>query len=226
MSNEEMFTQLPTVTQAMLSDIICAVQGGVSVQETLAQVIALGLSNSVLNSTGNPNGLVAGILNQLCWDMTNHILYICTTTGSASTAIWMKTITLTAGAGISIVQNGANIQISASGGGLTWNNVTSTSMQMISDNGYVANNTSQVLLPLPLTSAFGDEISIAGYGIGGFQITQSAGQQIICGANATTLGATGTLTSSRKGDALDLICVVADTIWMYRNAPQGNLTAF
>jgi hypothetical protein len=225
-SNEEMFTQLPTVTQAMLTDIICAVQGGVSVQETLAQVVALGLSNSVLNYPGNPNGFVAGILNQFCWDMTDNILYICTTTGSTVTAIWTKVITLTAGTGISIVQNGTNIQINSSGGGLSWNMVTGTNMQMVSNNGYVSNNGSLVTLPLPLTSNFGDELSIAGLGTGGWQITQGAGQQILCGSINTTSGATGTLSSSYKTDSVNLLCLVANTIWTWKGAPQGDLTVF
>lgn len=87
MSNEK-FTQLPTVTSALAGDIICAVQGGVSVQETLQQVLNLVLSETILNFAGNPNGNVAGTIYQLCWDTTNHILYICTTTGSTTTAVW------------------------------------------------------------------------------------------------------------------------------------------
>lgn len=96
MSNE-MFTQLPTVANAQLTDIICAVQGyvspstpGTSVQETLQQVLNLMQSNIVLNNAGNPNGAVAGVVYQLCWDTTNKILYVCTTSGSASTAVWIQ----------------------------------------------------------------------------------------------------------------------------------------
>lgn len=87
MSNE-MFTQLPTTTAATLGDIICAVQGNTSVQETLGQIIALANANVVLNYPGNPNGNLAGTTFQFCWDTTNHILYICTSTGSAATAVW------------------------------------------------------------------------------------------------------------------------------------------
>ncbi|MDE3023319.1 MAG: hypothetical protein KGI54_15970 [Pseudomonadota bacterium] len=44
---------------------------------------------------GNPNGNVAGNANvngasDLVWDTTNSILYICTTTGTASTAVWTQ----------------------------------------------------------------------------------------------------------------------------------------
>jgi hypothetical protein len=87
MSNE-MFTQLPTVTNSTVADIICAVQGNVSTQQTLGQIFALYLANVVLSSSGNPNGMLAGAIYQLCWDKTNSIMYVCTTSGSATTAVW------------------------------------------------------------------------------------------------------------------------------------------
>ena len=93
----EMFTQLPTVANAQLTDIICAVQGyvspanpGVSVQETLAQVFSLVQENMVLSYAGNPNGHVAGELYQFCYDTVSGLLYICTTAGTASSAVWMQ----------------------------------------------------------------------------------------------------------------------------------------
>ena len=87
MSNEK-FTDLPTVVAATVNDIICAVQGGVSVRETLQQIIDLGLENSILNNSGNPNGSVAGSVYQFCYDTTNKNLYICTTSGTALTTVW------------------------------------------------------------------------------------------------------------------------------------------
>lgn len=87
MANEK-FTQLPTVTSAMPGDIIAAVQGGISVQETLQQVMNLSLANTILNFAGNPNGSVAGNIYQLLWDTSHSVLYVCTTSGSATTAVW------------------------------------------------------------------------------------------------------------------------------------------
>jgi hypothetical protein len=91
----EMITQLPTVTSASPSDIIYAVTGyispsspGTSVQETLQQISTLMLSQTILNNAGNPNGSVAGNTYQLCYDTTHLVLYVCTTSGSASTAVW------------------------------------------------------------------------------------------------------------------------------------------
>ena len=63
MATEQMFTSLPTVSNADMSDIICAVQGyvspsqlGLSVQETLGQVFSLFKSNMVLFNAGKPPG--------------------------------------------------------------------------------------------------------------------------------------------------------------------------
>jgi hypothetical protein len=36
---------------------------------------------------------VAGKTFQLCWDTVNHALYVCTTTGSASTTVWIEVTT-------------------------------------------------------------------------------------------------------------------------------------
>jgi hypothetical protein len=47
-----------------------------------------------ITGSGSPNGTVAGtagsgsILPDFYWDYTNHILYVCTTTGDAATAVW------------------------------------------------------------------------------------------------------------------------------------------
>lgn len=85
---KEAVTDLPTVSSALAADIIYAVQGDVSVQETLEQVINLVLASIILNYAGNPNGNVAGRVYQLCYDKTNSQLYICSTAGSSSTAVW------------------------------------------------------------------------------------------------------------------------------------------
>lgn len=42
----------------------------------------------LLINAGNPNGNVAGVLSWFCYDITNKILYICTVTGSTTTAVW------------------------------------------------------------------------------------------------------------------------------------------
>lgn len=39
---------------------------------------------------GNPNGHVSGVLNWLCYDSSGKVLYICTGTGSTTTATWQN----------------------------------------------------------------------------------------------------------------------------------------
>lgn len=229
MAIEEMFTSLPTVSTATMSDIICAVQGssvpanlGLSVQETLGQVYSLFQSNIILYNAGNPNGAVAGTTYQLCWDTTNMILYVCITTGIAALAVWTKVITLTAGTGISISQAANNITIAANGLGTPWNNAT-TSTTMVSNNGYMANSSSLVSLLLPASSSFGDVLYIIGQGSGGWSITENSGQNIIMGSIVSTTSS-GSVSSTNRYDSITLLCTVANTTWTTLAAPQGNLT--
>lgn len=133
----EMFTQLPTVGNASLSDIICSVQGyvntanpGTSVQETLQQVFNLFNANMVLSYAGNPNGNLAGVTYQFCWDTTDAGLWTCTTTGNAASAVWTRTInpantslisvqTFTSGTAATYTKNtnAVNILVEVVGGG-------------------------------------------------------------------------------------------------------------
>jgi hypothetical protein len=43
---------------------------------------------TMLTNSGNPNGSLAGVLNWLCYDTNNKILYICTTAGKPIDAVW------------------------------------------------------------------------------------------------------------------------------------------
>ena len=91
----EMFTSLPSTEAAELTDIICAVQGytnssnlGLSVQESLQQIYDLFSANIIQSNAGNPNGQLAGTTYGLVWDTTNNLAWVCTATGTASTAVW------------------------------------------------------------------------------------------------------------------------------------------
>lgn len=52
---------------------------------TLAEWVPFAM---MLTSAGNPNGSKAGVLNWLCYDTTNKVLYACTVAGAAGTAVW------------------------------------------------------------------------------------------------------------------------------------------
>lgn len=115
MSNEPI-SGFPGVTNANLADLIPAVQAGITSKETLQQIFTLFLANTVLINAGNPNGAVAGTKTQLCFDTSNLVLYICTTSGSISTAVW--TLAGSVKFPIPLNQGGTNASLTASNGGI------------------------------------------------------------------------------------------------------------
>lgn len=122
MANEK-FTALPTVASSTTADIICAVQGGVSSQETLAQVQTLFAANIIQNNAGNPNGSVAGTVYRLCWDRSNNLMYVCTTSGNAATAVW--TLAGSVAFPITMANGGTGKALTASNGGLVYTDADS-----------------------------------------------------------------------------------------------------
>lgn len=210
MAIEEMVTELPTVTIAQLSDIVMAVQGyvspsalGTSVQETWQQVYTLFQSQTVQFYPGNPNGNLAGSTYQFCWDTTDTLLYICTMTGTISTAVWT--------------------QITNNSSGSNWVSVTTTPFAMATNQGYINNNAGAAVLTLPTTAKVGDTLRLMGNGAGGWTISYTTGQSIIIGSSTSTV-TTGSVASTNRYDSLSLICVVANTQWQANVPPQGNLT--
>ena len=209
MAIEEMFTSLPTVSNSTLNDIICAVQGyvspsslGLSTQQTLQQVYNLFQSNIVLSNAGNPNGAVAGTTYQLCWDTVDLVLWVCTSSGTASTAFWIKCI---------------NPQSN-------WVDVTRSPVTAVANTNYITDNGASIVnFTLPLGSAIGTEIQISGKSSGGWAIAQNAGQTINFGNITTTSGVGGSLASSNRYDYVKLVCVTANTVWNVTGA-IGMLT--
>ena len=209
MSNEK-FTDLPIAANANMTDIIAAVQGYVSPsvlgalnQATLQQVFNLFLNSSILSYAGNPNGFVAGQTYQLLWDTVHNQMYVNTVYGNTSTAVW-------------------NV---VSSDGLSWNTIAAATANMISNNGYVVNyGTGLSTLTLPLLSAVGDEIIVMGYSASGYSIAQNAGQQIIISGVTTTLGVTGSISSTNRYDAITLRCMLANTIWGVPSGVQAIFT--
>ena len=209
MAIEEMFTALPTVSNSTLNDIICAVQGyvsptslGLSTQQTLQQVYTLFQSNLILFNAGNPNGVVAGNTYQLCWDTVDLILWVCTTSGTTTTAVWTECI---------------NPQSN-------WVDVITTPIAMIANMSYVTDNGATLsTFTLPLTSAFGTIIQVAGKSAGGWTIAQNAGQSVNFGNLSTTTGVGGSLSSSNQNDYVKLLCTTANTVWSVIGS-IGNIT--
>lgn len=110
-----------------------------------------------------------------------------------------------------------------SGGVSSWVDVTGTSQTIVPNTGYIADNASLVTLTLPTTAAQGTIFRIAGNGAGGWSLAQNASQTVKFGNVATTTGTGGSLASTDPGDALECLCVVANTTWRVLSA-VGNLT--
>lgn len=108
--------------------------------------------------------------------------------------------------------------------GFTWSVETGASVAMVVNHGYIANNAGTMTLSLPASAAVGSIIEITGMNNAtGWQVTQAAGQQIFFGVTQTTLGATGTITSSATRDAIRMVCIVANTTWQVLSV-VGNPT--
>lgn len=108
------------------------------------------------------------------------------------------------------------------GGGITWNEVTGTSQNMSSNNGYISNNASQVDLTLPSSPTLGDEVAAAGKGAGGWKISQNASQVIHFGELDTTTGTGGSLESTHRYDTIQLL-YIGNNEWIVRNS-VGTIT--
>jgi hypothetical protein len=92
--------------------------------------------------------------------------------------------------------------------------IIAASQTAVINSGYFCNNGGTLQLALPAASTIGDIIEVSNINNGtGIQFTQAVLQQIFIGNTSTTLGAAGTLTSTAVGDALKLVCEVANTTW-------------
>ncbi len=135
-------------------------------------------------------------------------------------------LTISGAGGITTSGSGSTITITGSGGGFTWNDVTTTSASMAVNNGYSANNAGLVTLTLPGTAAFGSYIEVTSgiSGTGLWQIAQPAGVTIHFGNQNTTTGVTGYLQAQNQYDGVRLLCNKADTDWVVLPGTQGNIT--
>jgi hypothetical protein len=101
--------------------------------------------------------------------------------------------------------------------------VTNPTQTMSVNNGYITNNVGLVTTTLPSTSNVGDLVWVIGKGSGSWQIAQNPGQTIHFGNRNTTTGVSGHLDSSNQYDAIQLICITANTDWACTGIVQGNI---
>lgn len=220
MSNEKV-SALPSVASATTADTIYAIQGGVSVKETIAQVLSLALTTNTLTYAGDPNGNLAGTVLQSCWDSTNLMLWICSASGSTSTAVWKSCTSTTligqTGTGTFVgsisptmttpvlgVASATSLDIS-SAAGLTINSlkpVVTVKTQQFTANGTYTPSTGMLYCEIELVGggggAGGMPIVAAGqYGVSGSGSAGGYSRKLITAATigasqAVTVGAGGT----------------------------------
>jgi hypothetical protein len=140
-----------------------------------------------------------------------------------STGLNPVAATLTAGAGISIVNGAGSITISGSGSS-GWVDQTTGSVTMAVNTGYTSDDgASLVTFTLPATAAIGDFVEINGKGSGLYTIAQAAGQLIHFGNLVSTTGAGGSVASTLQYDCIRLRCITANTTWVVVSS-VGNFT--
>lgn len=130
---------------------------------------------------GNPNGNVAGSAGavggagaSVIWDITNLILYICTTTGTSSTAVW------------------TNHQAVMSGSIIKSSVITPTTLAANTDNWAPTGGSAASIWRIAASAA---------YNLTGISISQAAGQELILhniGAENITLVNNATSTAANR----------------------------
>ncbi len=106
------------------------------------------------------------------------------------------------------------------GSGFTWSVITTSPVASSVNNGYITNSASLITIPLPLTSAVGSILRVAGFGAGGWKVSEGAGQQITMGIKSSVVA--GFINSTNQYDSIEMICVVANTTWLIIDS-QGNI---
>jgi hypothetical protein len=106
----------------------------------------------------------------------------------------------------------------------TWVDVAGTPQALAANSGYVTDHgATKVVYTLPTTCSVGIILEVAGKSSGGWQITQSAGQNINLGNQTTSTGTGGSLSSSNQYDYVKLLCITANLQFLVIGA-VGNLT--
>jgi hypothetical protein len=124
--------------------------------------------------------------------------------------------------GINVTGNAGTNTLTISGIDIAVWSVVTSNTAMTPGSGYITNSSSLLTMTLPVTAAVGTLIELAALGTGGWKIAQNASQLIYYGNIITTTGTGGSLSSSRQGDTVSLVCVVANTSWMALSS-MGNL---
>ena len=130
--------------------------------------------------------------------------------------------TLASADGSVTITNGAGTIDLAAATGLTWSVETGAAVAAAVNYGYITNRAGGITYTLPTTAAVGSIIKICSIS-GLATIAQNAGESIVFGLQTTTVGVGGSLVMTDDGDAIEIVCTVADTQWNVLSS-VGNWT--
>jgi hypothetical protein len=106
------------------------------------------------------------------------------------------------------------------GGGVTFVNVSGTTQTAAVNMGYIIGNASQTIVTLPVVAPVGSVVAVQGNGAGGWVLVPGAGQTIKIGQTS----ASTSVTSTAQYDAIQVVCVVANTTWSMSYLVSSGVT--
>ena len=106
---------------------------------------------------------------------------------------------------------------------MAWVEETTTSRALVGNEGVIGNNAATITMTLPASCAVGDVFRVTQKGAGLVRVAQNAGDTIHFGTSDTTAGAGGYLETTEQWDAIEFLCVTANTDWMVLST-TGNIT--
>jgi hypothetical protein len=128
---------------------------------------------------------------------------------------------ITAGTGITVTPGAGSITIAATGGGgLAWSTIAGTTQTAVVNAGFVVGNAAQTTITLPATAAVGSIVAVQGLGAAGWVLEPNSGQTIQVGQAA----AGTSVTSAANYDAIEVVCIVANTTWAMRFGVSSGFT--
>lgn len=207
------------------------------VQSTSANLDPTWLNSTIYGTpTGNINYNISTAFDAACpvgWEA------LCIRSGGTGN------IRLIADGGITIVTSPANPETAGDGGWFilrkidvsTWfcggdiqntgsnsffRRIAGTTQAAAAGNGYINDNASLTTITLPAVSNEGDVIAVQGSGAGGWSLVANTGQVIHVAGSPTSSG--GSVSSANRYDAIEVVCIVANTSWGVKSSSTAGFT--
>lgn len=127
--------------------------------------------------------------------------------------------TLNQGAGMIITNAAGSVTLASTA--IIWS-VQASGTALLPNEGFISTSASAQNFHLPATAVVGEVFELAQNGAGLVTITQISGQSVRFGNQVTTVGVGGSLASSSIGDAIKLVCTVANTTFQVVTGSVGN----